>query len=899
MRTFHRLLLRAYPRRFRELYGAELEDAFHAMWTSVRGRGMAARVTFLTRTTLDTVRSGLRERMSTRGYRMPGGGGLRRPARGLATGLADLALDVRHTVRALRAAPGYVAAVIVTLALGIGANTALFSTAWGIFGRPLPFDDGSDLVRVAATRPDWREGMAGGPQLPLSVHEIHDLREVDGLASVAEYHRMTFTLIGPGGPALVDAGVVSSNWFELLGMRPTLGRALRPGEDEVGTPPVIVLGHEFWMETFDGDPDAVGSIVRMNGQPHEIVGVLPPMPQFPDVNDIYLPISACPTRSDPAFQADRSARMMTVYARLDDDVDVDAAGLAVGDAGARISEAHPDEYRIDGGWTLGAVSLREELVRDARPVVWPLIGIAALLLLAACANAAGLALSRANRRMDSLRIRAAVGADRLRLARELMTETVLLGLLGGLVGLSVAWSGTELLARFAADFTTRAQEIRLDAVPLLFALGLSGVTGIVFGLAPLLAVRRAHSLGTGRRATTGRGGRRAQRVLVGVQVAIAFAVVTGAGLLARSFGEAATTSVGFETESVVTAQFLGGRDRYPDATDVRDLLERVRERLASDPTFRAVARAPWAPLAHTMNGRESFRVGRGPDAWSPAVANVRAVDPEYFEVLGVELLEGRLPGPADTLGAEEVAVVNREFRDRWMAGTAEVGDLVASCPAETPCGEPVRIVGVVENMLANGADAEVVPEIYTPLEQTDWFASTLLARVAGDPRSALLTLVETARGLDPDLAVRDAGTLEEFRTERLAPRRFVAVLVLAFALVAAGLAFTGVFGVSALAAAARRREMGIRRVLGAPPAAAERLVLREGLGVALIGCAAGSALAVGTGELLRGLLFHVAPRDPWVFGIAWILFPLVALIACRIPARRAGRDDLRSVLGSS
>jgi len=890
------VLLRSYPKAFRARYESELVEGFEFMRSQEAKKGAASRALFSCRTAWDTVRSGIGERMSVRGYRL-GTEGVRVPSSGIVAIASDLLLDLRYAVRTLRATPGYLFGIALTLALGIGANTALFSVAWGVFGRPLPFAEGNELIHVEAFRPDWAPGMASTPEMDFSVAELTALRGTGSFEDVAEYHQMNFTLMGPEGPDIVRAAVVSSNYFEFLGMSPMLGRVLDPEEDHLGADPVIVLSHEYWREVFDRDPDVIGSTVRMNGQNHKIVGVLPPIPQFPQENDIYLPISVCPTRSDAGFIANPEARMMTAYARLNDGSSVAAAQADLAETAHTMHRTHAGYTELVGGHDLRMTPLREELVRRARPVMWPLIVVSGLLLLIACANAAGLALARANRRMDDLAVRAALGAGWGRLARQLLTESVLLAGLGGVIGLGVAVVGSSLLATFAARYTTRAQEIRLDGVVLTFALTCSLATGLTFGVAPVAVVSRlvGRVSRTGM-ATRGLRSRWIQKALVAFQVMVTFSVLSGAGLLLRSFWKANNVGVGFQTENVVTAQFTGSHDQYMDVFAYRKMLQRARTELANSPSFTAVARIPWVPLAGPYNHREAIYVGGGDGSWHAAVADARPVDPEYFEVLDIQAIQGRLLNAGDTLGADPVAVVNETFFRRYMEGVADVGSLAMSCEPEAECDHKIRIVGVIQDTRGNGAEYEATSELFVPLEQSNWDVTVLVARVTGPPDVAMDKMVGVARSLDPELAVRNLGTLEDFRRETIAPRRFMAGLLFAFAVVAAGLALTGVFGVTALAAASRTRELGIRRAFGATGSEVGMLVLREGLAVVAIGSLGGLFLTWWTGELLRGLLFDIGPWDlPALAGAAGI-FLGAAAVACLLPARRAARADVSETL---
>jgi putative ABC transport system permease protein len=381
-------------------------------------------------------------------------------------------------------------------------------------------------------------------------------------------------------------------------------------------------------------------------------------------------------------------------------------------------------------------------------------------------------------------------------------------------------------------------------------------------------------------------------------VAVAFSVVAGAGLLLRSFWEANSLAIGIDTEHVISAEFAGGRDRYPGVMEMRDLLGEVRAELEADPTFLSTARIPWTPLASPHVHRDGYFVLGTDGAWHAAVGDGRGVDPSYFGTLGIDVVAGRGLTEADTAGAPGVVVVNETFYRRHMEGVASLGTRARACDPEVPCQDEARIVGVVEDVRINGAEYEVAPEVFIPLGQTDWYTSVLVARVTGSPEEALLKMVGAVQARDPEMAVRNAGSLEAFRRETVAPRRFMAGLLVAFALVTGGLALGGVFGVTALAVAARTREIGIRRALGASEGQAEALVLREGLGVVALGGAAGLALTLGTARLLEGLLYGVRPTDPWVLAAGAVLFLAAAGVACMIPARRIARIHVPETLSA-
>jgi putative ABC transport system permease protein len=709
---------------------------------------------------------------------------------------------------------------------------------------------------------------------------------------------MSFTLVDARGPHRVRAGVVSSNYSDFLGLRPLHGRLFDPAEDRLGAEPVLVLSHGYWMDRFGGDPAVVGQRVRMNGSDHEIVGVLPPTPQFPHENDLYLPISICPTRSHPLFIGDRSARMMYAYGRLRPGVALAEARMDLERVAGGLRAEHGEVYDLGGGYAVDAVPLRDQIVGRARPVVTALLAVSGLLLLIACANAGSLALARARRRARELDLRSALGAGGGRLVGTLLLEGVLLALAGGTLGLLVAFGGHDVLVRFAARFTTRAGEIELDRTVLLFTFAASVVAGLVFGSVPGWLVGRSRGRLEGGGAGTRRRDRRLQRALVTGQVAFAFGVVATAGFALRTAWHVSRAEVGFETESVLTFHIMLDDPRYaPDDAFIAfwaDAMSGIR----ALPQVAAAGRANEVPFGSADDDPRHAFFLRGPsdEAGTAAAAAWRVVDPEVFEVLGlrVELGNGLGGAPA---GDPRAAVVNRTFWDRYVAGRLDLGATLRRCDENGRCDPPMRVVGVVSDGRYDLPEHEAGPEVYQRADPSTWRSNDVLVRVAGgDPLAVAADIRALVADIDPQVALADVMTLEELRRERSAPQRFFALLLLAFAAVGAGLALAGVFGVASLAAASRLRELGIRRALGATGGSLGALVVREGLAVTLPGLALGLALAIAGGALLARSLPDAAPVDPLSLALTGALFLLAALVAIWLPARRAARADAAEIL---
>lgn len=899
----YRTLLRIYPEPFRRLYGRELEVDFEALLRRAHGRGRWVTLRLWWRVTVDTVRSGLRERLSRRGYR-GGGGSVLIPHANAAGWMTDGVQDLRLGLRSLSRSPGYAVAVLITLALGIGANTALFSVAYGTLLRPLPFEDGEQLVRLIHEVPPPVDPSAPAGRVGFSVADLEAYAErVPGLQEMSEYHSMTFTLIDSVGPHRVRAGVVSANYFDFLGLTALHGRLLHPSEDHLGAEPVIVLTHRYWQDRFGGDPAVIGTRVRMNDRVHEIVGVLPPGPQFPLEGDLFLPISACPTRSDPAFIADPAARMMFAYARVEPGLAVDVAESRADSILAALAVENPAAYSGGGGLAVRAVSLRHDMGAELRPITAALLAVAGLVWLVACANAAGLALARAGRRMRELEVRSALGAGRGRLVRTLLVESVVLALVGGALGWGLAAAGQGLLVEFAERFTTRAQEIRLDRAVLVFAAATSVLAGLVFGAVPGWWVggrTRVAPSGSGG-GSLGPQGRRIQRALVVGQVAVAFAVVSSAGLALRTVWAVGSVDLGFETGSLVSFEVALDQERWHHPDSARALFARVVARLEQEEGVVGAVRLVGGPLTGQRH-HDTYTLGEGAARSGGVGAIARVVDPGFFQMLGFELIEGRVFSKSDRPGSEPVAVVNRSFHTRFMAGRYALGTVLTRCHSPgQDCLPPLRVVGVVDDVRFDGADTEVGPEVYQVARQaTDYGGEHIVARVLGDAARLEAVIVSGIHDIEPDLAVSDYTSLDGLRRDRDRPRRFLAWLLGALAVVAAGLAVTGIFGVAALSAASRTRELGLRRALGASPRGLVTGVLLEGVGVAVLGIGIGvvlaSAFSLAFARFFQTVLWGVAPHDPLTWLASGVLFVAVAVAATWLPARRVGRVDVMRVL---
>ncbi len=883
----YRLLLRAYPRGFREAFGASMAADFLRLRGAAAERGWAATTWLWMRTTADVVRTGWAARVAVRNR----DGWTTTTRRG--NMLGDLMQDLGYAVRTLRRSPGYAFIVVLTLGLGIGVNTAMFSLVDGVLLAPLPYAQGDRIVHLRQTQPAIDD-----PDMAFSVHEIEDYRARNHtLSAVVEYHGMTFTLLGQGEPELVATGVVSAHYFEVLGMRPMLGRSFTDEDDRLGADPVMILSNEYWVSRFGSDPDVIGRGYVMNGKVHTVIGVLPPIPQYPDQNDVYMPTSQCPTRSDPDFIANRRARMMTVFGVLRPGVGLDAAKRDLSDVASTLSEEHSDVYQPETkGYGASVAPLKEDLVARARPTLWILMATAALVLLIACANVASLALARAVRRGGELAVRQALGAGRGRLIRQLLTESTLLALLGGLLGVGLARGSMGLLAKFAGRFTPRAFEASIDGRVLAFALLVSLATGLFFGSVP--ALRRASgasaTLGRGRMAEAGPGAHRAHGWLVASQVSLAFVLLIGAGLLTRTFVAVSSVDPGYRAQHVLSARVTLPMDYYMGAEPRDDaLFDELLRTVRALPGVRSAARVQRVPL---IGG--SFRTGleteetadAGPDQYAQ-VMPVRS-SPEYFATLGIPILAGRRLTEDDRELPERSVVVSHSLADQLWPGKYPLGQQVRICSFNTGlCQDWVTVVGIAGDVKMEGLEAEATPTVYGIDNSQVYGGDELVVRSDGDLAALGRDVAAIVHELEPDAPVSRVRTLEAYVADAVAPRRLTAALMGIFAGLALLVTLAGVAGVVAFTTSRRTHEIGVRLALGADPRSVRRRVVRVGMVPAGAGLAVGALGAIGFSGLLARLVWGIRPIDPTTFVVAGALLLVGALGACWIPARRATRID--------
>lgn len=792
--------------------------------------------------------------------------------------------DVRYAVRTLLRSPAFTAAAVLTLALGIGANTAVFSVINGVLLQPLPYEEGDDLVLLRQHAP-----LVGFDDMGVSVQELRDYRERNRtLSGLVEYHSLWFTLLHGGQPERVQSGVVSSNFFQVMGIRPLLGRVFLPGE---AAEPVLVLGHEFWQRRFGGDPAVIGRAVEMNDRVHTIIGVLPAVPQYPGNNDVWMPWYACPFRATDTWQENRDWRSLTVLGRLAPDATLEQAREDVARIARAMHAEDPGAYPSEGaGFGATLSPLRDELTWRARPVFLVLLGTAGFILLIACANVTNMTLSRVAGREQEVTIRAALGASRGRLMRQLVTESTVLALAGGALAMLVVVGTVDLFAAFAGRFTPRAGEVGVDSGVLLFTLGVSVATGLAVGMVSAFLFGRNVSGSLregGSRATTGVERQRVRSLLVTAQLALTFVLLIGAGLMMRSFIELQRVDPGFDPENVLTMQVDLDWSTYMEATNRRTFYRSLLERIDNLPGVLSSGLAGAIPLggglpstAFRIEGRPVPERGTGPRT------DVQNVSPGYFEALRIPLLRGRTFTSQDHDDAPDVVIINQSLARRYWGGEDPVGSRISAD------GERwATVVGVVGDVKQDGLHNEFRDQIYTSLDQNTPLRANLVIRTTAAPPGVAPDAAAAVHSIDPRQPVAFVRTMQEVRSESVAAPRLTTLLLGLFAGLALVISVTGIAGLIAFTVSQRTRELGIRIALGAREGSVLWMVVRQGVGLVLLGLAAGMVGALTLTRFIAGWLYVVPPNDLVTFVVVPLVLVAAAALAAYLPARRATRMD--------
>ena len=798
-----------------------------------------------------------------------------------------LAQDVRFAARSLLKSPGFAIATVLTLALGIGANTAIFSLINGVLLKPLPYRDGERLVLLTQSAPQ-----ADVENLAFSIQEVYDYRDLNQtLSGLVEHHSMQFTLLGRSEPERVSTGVVSAEFFDVLGVTPELGRTFRPEDDDLGAEAVLILSHGYWQRSFGGDENIVGRAFEMNDKPHTVVGVLPPIPQFPTEHDVYMPTSACPFRSaaEGRMAENRSAfRAITVFGRLEDGTTPEAANTDFSILASRFESDYPETYPAARGYEISVAPLQAELTAGARPTLLILLATSALVLFIACANVVNLAVARLMRRDREMAVRASLGAGRGRLVQQALVESTMLALIGGGAGLFLAYQGLDLLTAFTARITPRAVGIELDGWVLLFTVGISVTTGIIVAVGPALTSRLqlATALRDGGHTTEHRGRQRMRALLIAGQVAVAVVLLVGAGLMLRSLYRLQQVQPGFRTENVLMARISPNWTRYRTPDDARRFFDALLPRLREIPGVESAGVGSGRPLSGQAPTTTNFRIEDIPieeGEMAPQVAS-RVASPDFFRTMGIQLLSGRTFTEVDHADSTRVGVISRSLARQYWSGSDPIGRRVAL--GNNTNMNWIQIIGVVGDVHQEGLDTEPVGAIYLARDQAFW-ANTIAVRTPYDPRTIIRQVKDVVHSIDPQQPVDHFQTVEEIRHASMASPRLTAVLLGLFALLALVIAATGVSGVIAYSVSQRTHEIGIRMALGAQRRQVLGMVLRQGMVIVVAGLAVGLVLALFVSRFMTELLFDTSHRDAVTFAGVMVVLLVAAVAAAFFPARRA------------
>jgi putative ABC transport system permease protein len=804
--------------------------------------------------------------------------------------LESLLRDIRYAGRTLLRSPGYTLMAVLTLGLGIGANTAIFTVINGVLLRPLPYANPNQIVHLQQTA-----ARVGADPIGFSVQEVQDYRDQSrSFSDLAEYHSMTFTLLGAKVPERVVTGVVSANYFNVLGIKPVLGRLITPADEHLNAPPVLVLSYAYWVKEFGRDPKVLGRPFVMNDRVHTVVGVMPPLPEYPDANDVYMPTTSCPFRSSPGMINNRDARVLTVLARLKPGVTITQTQSNLATITHRLALAYPKSYPPAAGLAVQINPLNQELTHAARPTFLMLLGAAGLVLLLACANLANLALSRQLRRTRETAIRMASGATAWDIFRQLLTESMVVALAGGVLGLGIAAIGSKLLIAYAARMTPLAGEIRLDGWVLLFGAALSLLTGILFGALPGFVASRSKLgmlAGSGERAAGSESGTRTRNILVAIQVAFSFVLLMCAGLMMRSLYNLLAVDPGFKPANVLSMNISLNWTKYAEQTTQNTFFRQILSRAQQIPGTESVALSSVVPLNSDSGGMNAGVLFEGralpPGEPLPRV-DYEVASPDYFRVLAVTMLDGRSFTDADTRDTTHVAILNAHMAKHYWPKESPLGHRVSEDNGKTW----TTIVGVVSNFHQYGVDKDFVDGIYFPQGQVVFMGDPqLLIRTRSDPDRIAHQMVSIIQQIDPQQPVTDIRTLDQLRSKQLGTPRVTSLLLGLFAGVALFITVVGVTGTLGLSVARRTKEIGIRIALGATKQEILRNVLKRGMAPVIAGIVAGAIAAIISTKVLSSMLFGIKPNDlPTLLAIA-VSLGLVALIGCAIPARRAIRVD--------
>jgi putative ABC transport system permease protein len=790
--------------------------------------------------------------------------------------------DIRYGIRSLGKHPGFTAVAVITLALGIGANTAIFSVVNAVLLRPLPFDDPERIVWVWDTQPQLAT-------TPTSLPDFLGWKEQNkSFDHLAAFIRGNMFLDAGAGTTDTRVGLVTPELFSVFHVSPILGRTFTHEETLPGRFRVAVLSHSMWQNRFGSDPNVLGRTIQLSGAAYTIIGVMAAGFSYPDRAELWRPLPIDPAKLDPG------PHYLHVVGRLKPEVTLAQAQADMSTIAARLSQQNREK---NAGHGVRLERLTKVVVGDASLALYLLLGAVGFVLLIACANLANLMLARVGARQKEIAVRTALGASRLRIVRQLLTESIMLAVVGGAAGLLLAIWAVSWIVSLSADTIPRVHEISVDPRVAGFTLLVSVVTGVLFGLAPAIQVSRpdlTDALKESGRSTAGLRRNRLRSALVVIEVALSLVLLVGAGLMIRSFAKLNQVDPGFKPAQVMTLGVTLLRSKYPEDEKVAQMYSQILERAAAVPGVLSAGAITDLPLTGS-NTSDSFTIeGRPPIAKeSEPSTEYHVVTPRYFESMGIPLLSGRDFAHTDTKQSPNVVVINESFARRHFAGENPLGHRLKLQGQER---DPLLIVGVVGNVRQLGLDEQPTPEVFVPflqdpLSENYQRSMTIVARTKADPGAMAGSLRVALASVDKSLPVYALKPMTEHLRDSLARRRFNLILLTVFSCVALALAAVGIYGVISYGVTQRTHEMGIRMALGAKPRDVLKLVVRQAMVLALGGVGIGLLASFALTRVMKGLLFSISVTDPMTFVAIAVLMTLIALLACLIPARRATKVD--------
>jgi predicted permease len=806
--------------------------------------------------------------------------------------------DLKFALYQLRKSPGFAMTAILTLALGVGATTAIFSVVKAVLLSSLPYKDPERIVAVWTANTTRDNKPHPSTAADFAIWKQRGAVFEDLAPSYDDEH----TLTGQGAPQLLIGYAVSSNYLRILGVEPQLGRLYTDQEDRPGGPHVALLSDHLWHATFHADPNIVGKVITLDGFPYTVLGVMPRTFDYPTTVEVWTPSAMAPSAFD-----DYNHTYVRILGRLKVGVTLEQAQKALNALEAQIAASHPD---TDTGNRVVLVPLREQLVGDIREPLLLLMAAVGLVLLIACANTAGLALARDAERQKEIAVRLALGATRLRLLRQFVTESLLLAAIGGAIGMPLAFAGTHFLLTLFPNDVANLHIPKVTAIPMdrgvfLFAFAITLLTAVLFGVVPVLKAMRTNAdtsmngttLGNTRGSTATRHSNRSRNVVVVSEIALSLILLTAAGLVVASFARVVNADLGFQPDHLLSLEIFLPSNRYPptDQAKRRVLVDDVVGRLNALPGVTSAGATNFLPLSGFW-GTSSFLLrGQAPPKQGQAPeADDRIITPDYLRTMGIPLLRGRYFTHDDRTGDQQVAIINQTMATRFFKGKDPIGEELNLNPADKGAADKPdwwRIVGVVGDVKAFGQDQPTHADIYRPFDQQPFPLVAFTIRTGTDPASMIKTAEQALWSVDPDLPVFKAAPMNLLANQSLAVRRASSMLVSAFAVLALLLACIGIYGVMAYAVTQRTQEIGVRMALGARRGDVLRIILGSGLRLTLAGVAIGLIGAFLSAHLLTSLLFEVSAANPLAFSLSAALLIAVTVIAAYLPARRAASID--------